>query len=200
MNSFIFDVDGTLLDSEKIFYDSLTYALDLHNIHPSTNLQDLFGLTAGETLAKLNLAANSSVGTTWEMRFDKLSAEAPFYEGIQDTFRLLHVRNARIIIVTSRNHSTVDSIWKHSTLAPYIEFCVTAEDTTKHKPHPEPLLLAMSALNLDPKTTIYIGDTINDYIAAKSAGISFAAAAWNEKASSLPGIRLASPTDLLELL
>lgn len=200
MNNFIFDVDGTLLDSEKIFYDSLIYALDLHNIHPNAHLQGLFGLTVKETLTKLNLGSNSPVGSTWEMRFDELSQKAPFYEGIQETFQFLHLRNTHIIIVTSRNHSTVDPIWKNSTLSPYIEFCVAAEDTIKHKPHPDPLLFAMSTLKLTPESTIYIGDTINDYTAAKNAGISFAAAAWNKKASSLPGIQLASPAYLLDLL
>lgn len=200
MNSFIFDVDGTLLDSEPIFYDSLNYALELHSIHPQVSLHGLFGLTVKETLAKLNIPTNSTVGAIWEKRFDALSEKAPFYAGIEDTFARLSAQKAHIILVTSRNHATVDPIWKKSALSAYIEFCVAAEDTTKHKPHPEPLLLAISALNLDPKSTIYIGDTVHDYAAAQKAGISFAAAGWNEKASSLPGIQLTSPADLLDLM
>lgn len=200
MNGFIFDVDGTLIDSEGLFYDSLRYALDLHNIHPETGLNGLFGLTVGETLARLNIAPDSGVGAVWEKRFEELSGNAPFYSGILDTFRLLHARNAHIVIVTSRNHSTVDPIWKNSSLSPYIEFCVAAEDTVRHKPHPDPLLLAVNALNLDPASTVYIGDTMNDYSAAIAAGITFVSAAWNGRASYLPGLRLSSPAELLELL
>ena len=200
MNSFIFDVDGTLVDSEKLFYDSLMYALDAHCVSSQACFEGLFGLTVDETLARLNLAGNIAIATTWENRFRELSENAPFYCGIQETFEYLYMRNAHIVLVTSRSHSTADPIWKTSTLAPYIEFCVAAEDTDKQKPHPDPLIFAMSTLNLEPESTIYIGDTGDDYTAAQKTGIAFAAAAWNKNASSLPGLYLASPRDLLALL
>ena len=189
-----------VLDSEKIFYDSLKYSLNQHNFKPDICLQGLFGLTVEETLAHLKIDPNSPIGSTWEKCFDKLCRQASFYDGIQDTFRILHTQNAHISIVTSRNHSTVDPIWKESVLSPYIDFCVAAEDTDKHKPNPAPLLFAITSQNLDPCSTIYIGDTMNDFIAAKKAGISFAAATWNTNASSLPGVVISSPIDLVHLL
>ena len=49
--------------------------------------------------------------------------------------------------------------------------CVIAlEDCKKEKPNPEPLLLAKKILKC--KNPVYVGDTINDQLAAKEAGVS----------------------------
>lgn len=199
MKNFIFDVDGTLLDTQWIFYESLSYALQAHGIQPERSLQGLFGGTLTGTLCKLNIPADHAVGVTWEKRFDEMSRNSPFYDGIEETFRQICGRNGRILIATSRNHATADPIWKDSALSPYIDFCVATEDTAKHKPHPDPLLYAMKQRNLDPEDTIYIGDTISDYMAARDAGIAFAAAKWNPEAAQLPGIALKTPQDLVEM-
>ena len=200
MKSFIFDVDGTLLDTQWVFYESLTYALKAHGVEPERSLDGLFGGTLTGTLCKLGLEPDHPLGPTWEKRFDELSQSTSFYPGVEETFRLLHEHGAKILLVTSRNHATADPIWKASVLSPYIDFCVATEDTPRHKPYPDPLLYAIRHENLDPGTTIYVGDTMNDYTAAKETGIAFGAAKWNPNASALPGISLTSPADLLQLM
>lgn len=55
----------------------------------------------------------------------------------------------------------------------FFEVVVTREDTKKHKPNPEPLLLACKKLEIEPEEAIYVGDTIIDYQAAKNAGMNF---------------------------
>ena len=66
-------------------------------------------------------------------------------------------------------------------LSSYFEEMITADDTTKHKPHPEPLLSCMERLNAPPSKTIYIGDSIYDMQSAKAAGIKFGLALWGAK-------------------
>ncbi len=200
MKSFLFDVDGTLLDTQWVFYESLSYALQEHQIQPERTLHGLFGGTLEGTLCKLNIPPDHPVGATWELRFDEMSRKLSFYDGIRETFQTLHEKGAKILIVTSRNHATADPIWKDSVLSPYIDFCVATEDTSRHKPHPDPLLFAMEQQGLDPAKAMYIGDTIHDYTAAKAAGIAFGAAKWNKNAAELPGIALGSPLELLKLL
>ena len=200
MKNFIFDVDGTLLDTHWIFYESLRYALKVHGLTPERELDGLFGGTLKGTLCKLNIPTDHPVGPTWEACFDELSRKSPFYAGIEDTFCRLHGSGARILIVTSRNHATADPIWKDSALSPYITFCVATEDTARHKPYPDPLLYAMEKLGLEAEETMYIGDTIHDHTAAREAGIAFGAAKWNPAAADLPGIALTSPADILKYL
>ena len=55
----------------------------------------------------------------------------------------------------------------------YFRTAVAYEDTTRHKPHPEPLLLAANRLKIKPSGTVYIGDAASDMEAAKAAGMKF---------------------------
>lgn len=50
--------------------------------------------------------------------------------------------------------------------------CVVCGDTTQHlKPHPAPLLHASAELNIEPSHCLFIGDSVNDINAGKSAGM-----------------------------
>ena len=52
------------------------------------------------------------------------------------------------------------------------------DDTSKHKPDPELLLLCMERLGLNKEDVIYIGDAYSDLLASRNAGIDFAFAKW----------------------
>ena len=49
---------------------------------------------------------------------------------------------------------------------------------TDRKPHPEPILLACSQLQVDTERTVYVGDHIRDIQAAKNADVIAIAAAY----------------------
>ena len=48
------------------------------------------------------------------------------------------------------------------TLRSYLRLPLRLADTEKHKPAPDPILVAMDKMEADPATTVYVGDTIND--------------------------------------
>ena len=52
------------------------------------------------------------------------------------------------------------------------------EDTTRHKPDPEPLLAAAAKVGVDPTTAVYVGDATVDILAAKAAGMAGVAVTW----------------------
>lgn len=60
------------------------------------------------------------------------------------------------------------------------EFVVCGDQVVRGKPHPEPVLTAMAALNihLDPTRVLFVGDSPNDLRAGKSAGTKTAAVGW----------------------
>jgi pyrophosphatase PpaX len=57
-------------------------------------------------------------------------------------------------------------------LAPYFEIIVTMEDSPRHKPAPDPLLVAAQKLGIEPGEAIYVGDADVDMQAAHAAGMS----------------------------
>jgi len=76
-----------------------------------------------------------------------------------------------LAIVTSRVKGYVFSMRQLSDLENLFKTVVYFEDTTKHKPDPDPLLLACERLAIKPKEAVYIGDTNTDIQAAKAAGM-----------------------------
>ena len=50
------------------------------------------------------------------------------------------------------------------------DILICREDTNNHKPHPEPILLALSKLHADPRNSIMVGDHIMDVQCGKAAG------------------------------
>lgn len=57
----------------------------------------------------------------------------------------------------------------------WFETVVSFETTKKHKPDPEPLLHAISELDMKPEETVYVGDAISDYECAKTAKVEYIA-------------------------
>ena len=60
----------------------------------------------------------------------------------------------------------------------FFEVTVAAEDTERHKPNPEPLLLALDRLGTAGDDAVYVGDSPFDVRAAKAAGIGSIAVTW----------------------
>jgi len=61
----------------------------------------------------------------------------------------------------------------HDTIATF-----GGDETTEHKPHPAPLLLALERLGEEPANTAYIGDSPFDMQAAKAAGLFAVGVSW----------------------
>ncbi|WP_022910217.1 HAD family hydrolase [Aestuariimicrobium kwangyangense] len=60
----------------------------------------------------------------------------------------------------------------------HLHVSVGLEDSTRHKPHPEPLLTACKTLAFDPAAAVYVGDAAVDLLAAVDAGMDGLAVTW----------------------
>ena len=74
-------------------------------------------------------------------------------------------------------------------LRKYFPYAVCSDDILKPKPDPESILKFMEVANVHPKQTIYIGDTLNDFLAARGAGVDFGLAGWGSGCRKLPGAK-----------
>jgi pyrophosphatase PpaX len=59
-----------------------------------------------------------------------------------------------------------------------VDVVAALEDTTAHKPAPDPLLHAAAALGVDPSGCVYVGDATVDVLAARAAGMAAVAVTW----------------------
>jgi len=100
------------------------------------------------------------------------------YDGIPELLSELNRRGYRMGIVSSKRRENVISELLSKRLEGLFEVIVGQEDTTRHKPHPDPLVLAMSKLNVLPSDCVYIGDQPTDMRAAHAARMPCIAALW----------------------
>lgn len=74
-------------------------------------------------------------------------------------------------IGTGGRRESTKQILERTGLYKYFSIIITADDVAQGKPHPETFLLAAQDLNVRPHNCVVIGDSINDVLGAKSAGM-----------------------------
>jgi pyrophosphatase PpaX len=99
-------------------------------------------------------------------------------EGMDDVLVRLKDEGRRLGIVTAKRRKTVELAFAKIPLGHLFETIVAGDETDRHKPDPEPLLVALARLGAQPREAAYVGDAPFDIQAAKAAGIFSIAVTW----------------------
>lgn len=211
IENFIFDIDGTLIDTIDMYMPAMIDTLAQHG-HPvapdkvEQTKHDLFGITGRDAL-RLAGISEEEIPEMLKDWFDlayQRADRAKVIEGIPEMLNTLANReDAKIAIATSKLADEYQEYFVNKyDFAKLFKVAITSADTKKHKPAPDPILAAMNKMGADPATTVYVGDTINDMKAAHAAGAKFASALYSSanpdsiKDADFP---LMKPADLLEI-
>lgn len=100
------------------------------------------------------------------------------YAGVPEMLATLTSAGAHVHVVTSKRRDTARLALAGVGIDHLIDVAGALEDTTKHKPDPEPLLAAARSLGIDPTTAVYVGDATVDMLAARAAGMPGIAVTW----------------------
>lgn len=177
----LFDFDGTLVDTVDLIMESFRYATQhvLGRALPDEVLREnigiplasqmaLFDADKAEELTRVYRAHNATV-------HDELVKE---YPGVNAALAEIEQRGLPMAIITSKMHSVAMRAVDIFEMGQYFEFLIGADDVSKHKPDPYPLLQAAERLQVAPSACVYIGDSPHDIAAANSAGMTSIAARW----------------------
>ena len=115
--------------------------------------------------------------------------ETRLYPGIREMMKAFHENDIRMAVVTNSPGMYARDLLDYYSLP--VDRIIGYHDTRRHKPDPEPFLLAMSLLNSDKGHTVSIGDSVHDILTAKNAGIVSCAALWG--CSDAGALRRACP-------
>jgi pyrophosphatase PpaX len=97
---------------------------------------------------------------------------------MEDVLETLKEQGRRLGVVTAKRRSTVELAFAKLPLGHLFEAVVGGDETERHKPDPEPLLVAASRLGAEPHACAYVGDSPFDVRAAKAAGMHAVAVTW----------------------
>jgi HAD superfamily hydrolase (TIGR01549 family) len=205
VSALIFDVDGTILDTEKAILRSLQKVLkeELNENYTLGALEFVLGIPGKEALKKLNVSNIDVIHPKWSKAVLDYTHEVSVFRSLEDIIGMLSLSNLKLGIVTSKTKQELIDEFEPFGLSSYFEHTICACDTDKHKPHPEPLLACLKELGVPCHEAIYIGDSIYDMQCAKSAGVKFALALWRAQTKDVfkdADYILEEPKDILKLI
>jgi pyrophosphatase PpaX len=177
----LFDLDGTVVDSGAIILASMRHATRavLGLEIPDEELLQAVGGPGLE--AQMRVFAPERVEElvrVYRAHNEPLHDELEACAGMEDVLVRLHEQGRRLGVVTAKRRATVDLAFARVPIGHLFETVVGGDETERHKPDPEPLLLAAERMGADPAKTAYVGDSPFDVRAARAAGMHAVAVTW----------------------
>lgn len=183
----IFDVDGTLVDSQADILRAMTEgfgALDLPP-PPREAVLSIVGLSLPQAIARLapelseNMQAN--IVTAYKDAYAshrRMGATSPLYPGVMETLQTLNARDNWLLgIATGKSRRGLTALLEaHGLHKTFVTEQVS--DFHPSKPHPAMLQAALDETGLDAHQAVMIGDTSFDMEMARAAGIFAIGVSW----------------------
>ncbi|SRR5579883_298611 len=206
IQAILFDLDGTLLDTFDFIYGAFEHAFERHGVPPLTRdkISELMGGPLEEVYQVMAPNHDPSLLTETHRTFqsENIHLVALFVDTIP-VLEELKRRGLKIAAITTRSLRTSLRSLEATGIAKYFDLVLSAEDVSNVKPHPEPILKALDALELKPEQAVMVGDTSADIEAGKNAGVKTIAAlygfAGNRLLSLKPDYAIKELKELLAL-
>lgn len=182
IRAIIFDMDGTLIDSIDVYHVILKDVMERLGMELTSSREVLFEtLSQGKKLSDIIFPPDLENRRMIVQRFSVLAMNAlketfsrgkvELIDGVIRLFDELRGRGFSLGIVTSSMTEVVVPFLKARNLHSYINCVLGRTEVPQLKPAPDPLLKCMEILNVEPRETIYVGDSAIDIQAGKAAGV-----------------------------
>jgi phosphoglycolate phosphatase len=187
MKLVLFDVDGTLMDSQHMICAAMDLAYRGQGLvcpQPGA-VRAIIGLSLENAMRQLAAGADHPIDglvASYKQAFTTMRQagtwKAPLYPGARDAIERLRQRDDVVMgVATGKSRRGVAAMVETHGLEGVFVTVQTA-DTAPSKPHPGMVLDAMRETGIAPANTVVIGDTVFDMQMAKSAGASAIGVAW----------------------
>ena len=179
----LFDLDGTLIDSIELILSSMRYAFTKCQRAAPADAEWLKGVgTPLPTMFRNYVAEETHVAELIaayrEHQMAHHDALVRCYAEVADALAVLANRGHPMAVVTSKSDALARRGLEYAGILPFFQSIVGFDSTTRHKPHPEPVLTALERLGYEPFEAAFVGDSVHDVEAGNAAGVVTVAALW----------------------
>ena len=177
----LFDLDGTLIDSGAMILASFRHATRtvLEREIPDAELAALVGgMNIHEQMRTLDARRVDELVRVYREHNEPLHADLQAFSGIEDLLGELRAQGRKLGVVTSKRRRTVDLAFAVLPVERFFDAVVTSGDTERHKPNPDPVLLALERLGAEPADAAFVGDSPFDVRAGRAAGVFSVGVSW----------------------
>ena len=209
-SAILFDLDGTVADTVDMILACYRHTMQVHLGEAPPDERWLTGMGTPLVKQLRGFARSQEEGEAMLETYQTYqrsvhhSMVTPF-PGIPAVLEEMTERGIPLAIVTSKRREM--ALWTLDVCGQRQRFptVVTADDITKGKPDPEPVLLALEWLGIAPSPRVlFVGDSVHDVRAGQEAGVRTAAVTWGPFAADElqvvgPDFLVGEPGDLLPL-
>ncbi len=179
----IFDMDGTLTDSNGVWADAVYNYIDNHCTYKREDIPEIFfsEIILGGTMESLRflhdtMGDNTDPDTIMQIIMDSVSVsyqrEKPKKKGALEFLRKLKEQNADVCVVSATPSNLVEKALKLSGLFPYVDFIISGEERKTGKEKPYIFLEAAARMNCRVSECTLFEDALYSLKTGKSLGMS----------------------------
>ena len=171
MTTFIWDLDGTLIDSYEVFLEALSESFANFNL--PFDRETVYNFIKGQSvnaLLKEQPVPFQEIKEDFTTNSTAKNDEIKLMVGAKAVLDWTQKENIQNFIYTHKGKNAYDLL-NQLEISPYFLEIVTSENGFKRKPHPEAINYLLKKYKLKPEETYYIGDRILDIEAAHNSGI-----------------------------
>lgn len=208
IRTILFDLDGTLIDTNELIISSFAHTLEQHadRRYEREEIFNFIGPPLRDTFLNLDAAkADDMFNTYVEHNLKNHDKYVVAYPTVAETLKKLKEAGYQLGIVTTKINSTAERGLKVAGLEDIFEVVIGLDDVVNAKPHPEPIVKALEKLDATAAETIMVGDNYHDIEAGHNAGTKTAGVAWTVKGRHVleahhPDFMLEQMSDLLQIV
>jgi len=185
VDTVVFDLDGTLLDTLEDLTDSVNYILYKYK-YPKRTISEVRSFVGNGLRLLLERALPNKVSTK---EFDKMLTEfydyygkhcaekTKLYPGIEQMIHTLNSTGIKMAVVSNKGDFAVKDLCEKY-LHGIITLAIGETPSIKRKPAPDMLLYALKELGSDLKSSVFVGDSEVDILTSQNAGLTCLSVTW----------------------
>jgi phosphoglycolate phosphatase len=181
----LFDLDGTLLDTVAAISTGLNRALAEQGLGPMPQgqVRDMIGgggpILIKRALAWLGVALpegdQAALLQRYFLHYERVETgaehSARIYPGATEALEWLHRLGLKLAVVTNKPQKLALGLLQRLGLTQWIQVVLGGDSCERRKPDPQPLQAACAAMRIEPGQALMVGDSVNDVLAARAAGM-----------------------------
>ncbi|MDA1073747.1 MAG: phosphoglycolate phosphatase [Proteobacteria bacterium] len=177
---YLFDLDGTLIDTAPDLHQALLSTLDQFGMAPVDESLTRHWIGHGaramieQALKHQSLSADQDMEEMWKWFItayeSHIAVHSKPYPGVVDTLTRLQGRGAQLAVVTNKIEVLSAKILSELKMAAFFEVLIGGDTTAHAKPAATPALEACARLKLSITDVLFVGDSVTDVDCARAAG------------------------------
>ena len=177
LKAVLFDIDGTLVDSNYLHVDAWTRGItEAGESAHAADVHEGIGLDSGKLLERLfrERADSDAVRRAKELHSEHYAGSAERlrrFDGVHELFRAVRERGLKVVLASSAPQEELDTLLEVLDAGELIDETTNSDDVETAKPEPDLITVALQKAGVAAGEALMVGDTRWDVEAARKAGV-----------------------------